>query len=67
MAKKIQVSFNDRQIEVINELRDEFGDSESEVVRTIVMIWLSEQGLLQASFAKRQKSSSTFMDKGSYQ
>lgn len=63
MSKKIQVSFSNRQIEVINELQGEFGDSEAEVVRTIVMIWLSEQKLLQASLMKHQK----FANEGVYQ
>lgn len=66
MSKKIQVSFSDRQIDMINELRGEFGDSESEVVRTIVLIWLSENRLLHASLAKRQKPTSNFTDEGLY-
>ena len=66
MSKKIQVSFSDRQIDMINELRGEFGDSESEVVRTIVLIWLSENRLLHASLAKRQKISSISTDEGLY-
>ena len=46
MPKKIQVSFSDKQIELIQALRGELGDSESEVVRAIVTSWFVEQGLI---------------------
>lgn len=48
MSKKIQVSFSDKQIILINQLKGELGDSESEVVRAIVTSWFVDQGLISA-------------------
>ncbi|GAC11827.1 hypothetical protein GCHA_3897 [Paraglaciecola chathamensis S18K6] len=46
MPKKIQVSFSDKQVELIHTLKGELGDSESEVVRAIVTSWFIDQGLI---------------------
>ena len=53
MSKKIQVSFSDKQIELLNELKGELGNSEAEVVRAIVIAWLAENGVLQSSVESR--------------
>lgn len=53
MSKKVQVSFSDKQITLLNELKGEFGNSEAEVVRAIVIAWLAEKGLLQSSVESR--------------
>jgi len=39
-VKKIQVTFNKSQLELIDSLRGIFGDSRAEVVRHIVTDWL---------------------------
>lgn len=46
MGKKIQVSFSDRQTDLIGKLKGEFGDTESEVVRGIVIAWLAEKSFI---------------------
>jgi len=46
MSKKIQVSFSDKQVDLLDQLRGEFGDTESEVVRAIVISWLAEKSFI---------------------
>jgi Arc/MetJ-type ribon-helix-helix transcriptional regulator len=46
MTKKIQVSFSDKQSEMIEKLKGEFGDTDSEVVRGIVIAWLAEKSFI---------------------
>lgn len=46
MSKKIQVSFSDKQVELIAKLKGEFGDTDSEVVRGIVIAWLAEKSFI---------------------
>ena len=53
MSKKIQVSFSDKQAELLSKLRGEFGDSESEVVRGIVLAWLAEKSFISAAVKNR--------------
>ena len=42
-AKKVQVTFNKAQLELIDQLKGIFGNSRSEVVRHIVTNWLFEK------------------------
>ena len=53
MSKKIQVSFSDRQIELIDKFKGELGDTDSEIVRGIVIAWLSEKGFISAIVNQR--------------
>lgn len=46
MSKKVQVNFSDSQIELLDNFRGELGDTISEVVRSIVISWLSEKGII---------------------
>lgn len=46
MGKKIQVSFSDKQAELISKLKGEFGNTETEVVRGIVIAWLAEKSFI---------------------
>ena len=46
MAKKVQVSFSDSQMAILEYLKGEFGDSDAEVVRNIVLAWLSEKSFI---------------------
>lgn len=46
MARKVQVSFSTRQLELLARLRGELGDSEAEVVRNIVLAWMAEKSLI---------------------
>jgi hypothetical protein len=53
MSKKIQVSFSDRQVDLINKLKGEFGDTDSEVVRGIVIAWLAEKSFISTVIKNR--------------
>ena len=46
MPKKIQVSFSDKQIELLDMFKGEFGETGADVVRGIVLAWLSEKGFI---------------------
>ncbi|WP_295387038.1 hypothetical protein [uncultured Thiodictyon sp.] len=46
MSKKIQVSFSDKQIELLEHLKGELGETDADVVRNIVVAWLSEKSLI---------------------
>lgn len=56
MSKKIQVSFSDAQIQLLELLKGEMGDSDADVVRGIVLAWLAEKGLI-SDVAKRKIAS----------
>jgi hypothetical protein len=51
MPKKIQVTFSDGQWRLVEKLRGAIGDTDSEVVRNIVISYLSEK-----SYIKEQVS-----------
>lgn len=46
MSKKVQVSFSDSQMAVLEYLKGEFGETDAEVVRNIVLAWLSEKSFI---------------------
>ena len=46
MARKVQVTFSDGQWNVIEKLRGTIGDSDSEIVRNIVISYLSEKSYI---------------------
>jgi metal-responsive CopG/Arc/MetJ family transcriptional regulator len=50
--KKVLVSLPDGVLDLVKELKGKFGESDSEVVRTIVISFLSEKGY----FSKGGKS-----------
>ena len=52
-VKRVQVSFNDKQMEIINLLKGEMGNSEAEVIRNIVLSWLSEKSFISTIAKKR--------------
>lgn len=43
MSKKVQISFSDSQIALIDSLKGEFGETDAEVVRNIVITWFTEK------------------------
>jgi hypothetical protein len=53
MAKKIQVSFSDRQIELLERLKGEFGETDSDVVRNVVVAWLAEKSFISTVIKQR--------------
>ena len=46
MSKKIQVSFSERQLELLNQLKGELGETDADIVRNIVIAWLAEKSLI---------------------
>ena len=45
-TKRIQVTFTLDQYDLIQEMKGQFGLSDSEVVRNIVIAWLSEKSVI---------------------
>ena len=46
MSKKIQVSFSDGQVAILQSFKGELGDTDAEVVRNIVIAWLAEKSFI---------------------
>lgn len=46
MSKKVQVSFSDKQIELLNNFKGEMGETDAEIVRSIVIAWLAEKSFI---------------------
>jgi len=56
MSKKIQVSFSDSQGQLLEKLKAEFGESDADVVRGIVISWLAEKSFI-STIAKQRIAS----------
>ncbi len=52
-TKRVQVSFTEKQWELIQNLQGELGNSDSDIVRSIVISWLTEKSLISTSVKKR--------------
>lgn len=52
-TKRVQVVFTESQWELVSKLKGELGDSDSDVVRNIVIAWLSEKSLLSSAVKKK--------------
>jgi hypothetical protein len=55
MTKKVQVTFSDGQWKLIEKLRGTIGDSESEVIRNIVIAYLSEKSYIKEEAFSKNK------------
>lgn len=53
MSKKIQVSFSDKQVELLCSLKGELGETDAEIVRNIVIAWLAEKNFISTVITKR--------------
>ncbi|MCG2825505.1 MAG: hypothetical protein L6265_02800 [Thermoplasmatales archaeon] len=53
-SKRVMVSFTEKQWEVVEKLKGEFGDNDANIVRNIVLAWLSEKSFITDS-AKSKK------------
>ena len=53
MAKRVQVSFTEKQWELLEKFQGEFGDSDADIVRSIVIAWLSEKSFISSTVKKR--------------
>ena len=56
MAKKVQVTFSDGQWKLVEKLRGTIGDTDSEVVRNIVISYLSEKSYIKEETFNRNRS-----------
>jgi len=56
MTKKVQVTFSDVQWNLIKKLRGVMGDTDSEIVRNIVIAYLSEKSYIKEETFNRNRS-----------
>jgi hypothetical protein len=52
-TKRVQVSFTAKQWQLIERLKGEMGGTDSEIVRNIVIAWLSEKSFLSTAVKKK--------------
>jgi len=52
-SKRVQVTFTYNQWQLINKLRGEFGDKDADIIRNIVLAWLSEKSLISSTVKKK--------------
>lgn len=62
MSKKIQVSFSEKQIELLNTLKGEFGETDADVVRNVVIAWLAEKSFISTVIKNRILGNSSVDD-----
>ena len=55
MTKKVQVTFSDVQWNLIKKLRGVMGDTDSEIVRNIVIAYLSEKSYIKEETFNRNR------------
>jgi len=55
MAKKIQVTFSNGQWKLIEKLKGTIGDTDSEIVRNIVISYLSEKSYIKEEAINKNK------------
>ena len=53
-SKRVQVSFSEKQWKLIEKLKGEMGVSDAEVVRNVVISWLSEKSFISTSIKKEK-------------
>lgn len=53
MSKKIQVSFSAKQVELLDRLKGELGDTDADVVRNVVIAWLAEKSFISTVIKER--------------
>ncbi|HIH31160.1 TPA: CopG family transcriptional regulator [Candidatus Woesearchaeota archaeon] len=56
-GKRVYLTFNDKQLSLIDSLVGELGDDRADVVKTIFLSWLSENGIMPALVKKRMELS----------
>ena len=54
-TKRIQVTFTEKQWQLIQNLQGELGNSDSDIVRSIVISWLTEKSFISSSVKKRMQ------------
>lgn len=52
-TKRIQVSFTEKQWELLKKFKGELGESDADVIRNIVITWLSEKSFISSTIKQR--------------
>lgn len=45
-VKRVQITFTEEQWRLISKMRGEFGSTDAEIVRNIVLAWLAEKSFI---------------------
>lgn len=51
--KRIQVNFTEEQYNLLQQFKGELGNSDSEVVKIITLLWLSEKSLIPSTLKEK--------------
>jgi hypothetical protein len=54
-GKRVYLSFNEKQLQLIDTLVGEIGNDRADVVKTIFLTWLSEKGITPSLIKKRME------------
>lgn len=54
-SKRVLVSFTERQWELIENLRGEMGDGDADIVRNVVLAWLTEKSFISESAKNKMR------------
>lgn len=54
-SKRVLVSFTERQWKLIENLRGEMGDGDADIVRNIVLSWLTEKSFISESAKNKMR------------
>ena len=54
-SKKVQVSFTSSQWEMISRLKGVMGESDADIVRNVVLAWMSEKSFVREASKRRKK------------
>ncbi|NMC58009.1 MAG: CopG family transcriptional regulator [Candidatus Methanofastidiosa archaeon] len=52
--KRVQVTFTQSQWKLIEKLRGEFGEKDADIIRNIVLAWLSEKSFISSTAKKKE-------------
>ena len=66
MSKKVQVSFSEKQLALLDNFKGELGETDADVVRHIVIAWLAEKSFI-STMAKQKISMKTESSNSSLQ
>ena len=55
VGKRVQVVFTEQQWELISNLRGEFGKGDADIIRNIVLSWLSEKSIISTNLKNKME------------
>ena len=53
-TKRVQVTFTEKQWELIEKLKGEMGNGDADVIRNIVLAWLAEKSFISDTIKKKK-------------